>query len=282
MHRIIQRIAVLALAVPALWSCRSWILEDRTDCPGFLFFEFVDRQSLDDAGYMYVEAMDAANGSFLNRDTTTVGAMAKKEYYMPVTKVEVAEVFGASGFNRSQVENHSQWVIEEGEDGDPLYRFSARVEASGESAVVPVEMTKEYSTVTVRFKMPEGYGVDGRFPFYIIVTSNTCGLDIQSGAPVRGAYRFQPEETQDGLFQFTVPRQADQSLMLEIWAKEGMYEEEGHLDDLMLWTFLKQVEGFNWSLKNIPDLTIDIDYVRSKVVIYVKDWQIGTQINYEI
>lgn len=282
MRNYLKKVLALTAAVVALSSCRSWILEDRSDCPGYLFFEFIDRQSLGDPEFMHLEAVSAEDRVVLNKDTTTVGAMDDKSYCMPVRKTSVLDVYGLSGFSRSRVQNGTQWIIPYGQDGDPLYHFASRTEATGETMIVPVEMTKEYSTITVKFKMYEGYGNEGTFPFSIVVVSNTVGLDIQSGAPVRGDFRFVPEENQDGVFQFTVPRQADQTLSMEIWAKEGVYDEVGHVDDMVFWNFLKEVEGFSWSLKNLPDLTIEIDYVRSKVVVYVNDWQLGTSINYEI
>ena len=51
-------------------------------------------------------------------------------------------------------------------------------------------------------------------------------------------------------------------------------------DSIILWNLLKQVEGFSWELKNLPDLTVEIDYIRSEVTLSITDWQTETSINY--
>ena len=54
------------------------------------------------------------------------------------------------------------------------------------------------------------------------------------------------------------------------------------MDSLVLWDLLKQVDGFSWSLKNLPDMSVEIDYVRSEVTLSICDWQKETPINYAI
>ena len=72
----------------------------------------------------------------------------------------------------------------------------------------------------------------------------------------------------------------DNSLTLELWALEADEENEDPQDTILLWNLLKQVEGFSWELKNLPDITVEIDYIRSEVTLSITDWQTETIINY--
>lgn len=272
---------VLMGTMTALSSCRSPILEDRTACPAYLFFEFTDRQSLGDPESIHVEAVEMDDGAVLNAGTTTVGEMADGTFYLPIHKCNTAGVFGMAGYDRSRTEGASRWVIPKGEDGDRLYHFQSRLEATAETAVVPVEMTKEHCRITVRFKRPEA-DTTGVFPYSVVATSNTCGTDIRDGSPVPGDYRFAPEETQEGVFRFTVPRQGDHSLALEIWSKPDSGNQTEHVDDLVLWDYLERIEDFDWNLKNLPDLTVEIDWFQSEITLFINDWGIGISTTYEI
>ena len=139
-------------------------------------------------------------------------------------------------------------------------------------------MTKEFSRVLVRFKSE-----DGVFPYSVIVSGNTCGIDLVTGRPLEGDFRFVPIESTPGVFLFTVPRQADYSLSLELWAgADSKVGKEGHVDDLILWNALQNIDGFSWSMENLPDLTVEIDYVKASVTVLVNDWDLSSTINYVI
>ena len=269
---------VLALGC-ALGSCQSPIREDRSDCPATLFFEFIDSQGLQATDLMHLEAFPVLGAEGRVRDTTTVGAMDGKSYSLQVKRSDVVSVYGMACFGRSTRSGESGWVVDAGKDGDPLYRFSAKASGMDEQAVVPVEMTKEHSTIRVKFTEFDQEKNNGRFPYRVVVKGNTCGIDLYTGNPIPGPFRFLPDEGLAGVFVFTVPRQADHSLSLQLMDPAGS-DDESPADTLVLWNVLKQVEGFSWDLPNLPDLSIEIDYIRSQVTVSISDWQTESFIHY--
>lgn len=269
-----------ALAITAVCSaCQSPIKEDRSSCPATLFFEFLDTQGLRPTDLMYLEAFPVLGEESRVRDTTTVGAMAGKTYSLQVRRSDVVSIYGAACFGNSRISGDGEWVVDSGQDGDPLYRFANKVSGMEESAVVPVEMTKEHSTIHVKFTEFDLQRNHGRFPYRVSVKANTCGLDLYTGLPVPGPFRYFPEEGLAGEYVFTVPRQADHSLCIEL-QDLALDKEAPPVDSIVLWNILKQLDGFSWDLPNLPDLHVEIDYVRSLVSVYISDWQTATYIHY--
>ncbi len=269
-----------ALAIAAICSsCQSPIKEDRSSCPATLFFEFLDKQGLQPTDLMYLEAFPVLGEESRVRDTTTVGAMAGKTYSLQVRRSDVVSIYGAACFGKSHWSGESGWVVDSGQDGDPLYRFAAKVSGMEESVVVPVEMTKEHSTIHVKFIEFDQERNHGRFPYKVCVKANTCGLDLYSGLPIPGPFYFSPEEGLAGEYVFTVPRQADHSLCIEL-RDLSLDSEAPPTDSILLWNLLKQIEGFSWDLPNLPDVHVEIDYVRSLVSVFISDWQTATYINF--
>lgn len=271
-----------ALLATIFGACQSPIRENRTDCPATLFFEFLDSQGIGPAELMYLEASPVLGPESRVTDTTTVGAMTNRSYSLQVRRSDAVSIYGMACFGHSRIVEGSGWVVDQQQDGDRLYRFSAKAEGMDESAVIPVEMTKEHCTIRVHFKEFDPGDGTGRFPYKVVVSANTCGIFLHDGTPVTGPYRYAPPEMMAGEFEFTVPRQADHSLTLEMWGKEADEKTDAPVDSILLWNLLKQVEGFSWELKNLPDLTVEIDYIRSEVTLSISDWQTETSINYAI
>jgi len=262
-------------------ACQSPIRENRSGCPATLFFEFLDRQGIGPAAPVYLEAAPVLSPGGSVTDTTTVGAMSDKSYSLQVRRSDEVLIYGMAGFGNSHIVQDGGWVVDRLQDGDPLFRFSARAAGMDESAVVPVEMTKEHSTIRVRFLHFDPEPGQGRFPYTVLVTAQTCGIRLQDGAPIGGEFHYAPPEEESGEFSFTVPRQADNSLTLELW-DPATSQEDGPKDSIVLWNLLRQVDGFSWSLKNLPDITLEIDYFHSEVTLSISEWQNETPIDYTI
>lgn len=269
-------LALASLAFLAA-SCKDLVFEDRTDCPCFVYFDVQESQTLPSDEPVCVRIMDGETGLLLATDTVSVEKMDRRSYYLPVKKTPDAHVYGAAGFGKSRADG-TVWTVPLGSDADSLYLFRTVVDASGEETTAPVVMTKEHSKVTVRYIIEEGR----EFPYSIVVAGNTAGIDILTGEPVEGQFRYTPEESAPGVFSFIAPRQADQSLALEMWAKPGLSAEEGHVDDLVLWAVLSEIKGFDWSMENLPDINIELDYVRSFMTVTVGDWVVGSVMDFSI
>lgn len=259
-------------------SCRSLVLEDRTPCPSFLFFHVEDTGGLPMDDEVVVEVRETVGMNVLASDKVSFETMDSRSYFMEVVKSREILATGLSGVDKAS-RNGTQWTVGEGMEWDRIYRFSEKAPAEGEETHISEWMKKEHSVVTVRFN-----SADGEFPYYVVAKGRTCGLDMVSGKPVPGGFSFTPEEKENGVFSFTVPRQSDRSLALELWAKPGNTSllEEGRLDTIVLWDALSKIPGFSWDLENLMDISVDIDYVRSQVTVTVNDWMLGATIDYRI
>lgn len=271
---------VLALGLP---SCGKWILEDRTDCPSFLFFDVEDGHDVRQMERVYITAAEYPEGKPLAADTTSLRALKDQSFSLAIKRCEAVSGYGMVGFLRSHQEGPSRWVVNEGQNGDPIYHFSYQTSALDERETIPARLRKSHSRITIRFFMFDAFPQSGgQFPFQVILRSHTCGLDMESGNPVQGSFRYTPPEERAGVFSVIVPRQADHSLTLELWARPGLYEKEGFVDEFDLWTLLRELDGFSWEMEDLPDLLLEIDYVQSRISLTISEWEEGATIDYEI
>lgn len=268
---------IVLLATLTLLSCRQIVLENRSDCPAFVFFECPEDCPVDKNEQVNLIVMDANTLEELASDRQQLKNIETGSYYLTIKKRPEIVSAGVAGVQMSSL-NGSKLELPFGSQGDPLYRFSKRETLDDETAIVPMIMTKEFSRVLVRFKSE-----DGVFPYHVVVSGNTCGIDLVTGRPIEGEFRFVPIESTPGVFLFTVPRQADYSLSLELWTGPGSKDgNEDHIDDLILWNALKHIDGFSWEMENLPDLLVEIDYVKASVTVLVNDWDLSSTINFVI
>ena len=276
-----NKLTTFALGLLLLTSCRSLVLEDRTACPSFLYFDITNADQFEAFQSVYVSAFSYPDKSFLSCDTTALSRVRDKTFYLEVKKSDAVVGHGALGYEQLTLRDGSKWVTSEGNNYAPLYRFDYTAPARSESAVIPVEMVKDHSKVTVKFINIDSFSTSsGTFPFYIVIKSNTCGVDGFEGKPVRGDFIYEPEEETVGVFNFIVPRQFDRSLSMELYAKPGEYIEEGLIRTFGLWDFFKEY-GMSWDAKNLADLYLEIDFVESNYVVKVMPWDKGGDIEYE-
>ena len=265
-----------------LVSCRSLVLEERKGCPSFLFFDIANHDRLDSYHRVRIADFTYPGNDFLAADTTVVSRIQDRTFFMKVPKSDALEGFGIAGFDGAHIRHGSEVVVDDGEEFVPLYRFHFRTRTLEENVLVPVELCKDYCAITLKFLRNDSFSTQpGLFPFYLRIVSNTVGIDGLSGRPIRGDFDFLPQEQQEGVFQVLVPRQADRTLTMEIWAKEGQYIEEGLISSYNLWPFIQKNIPFNWDDKDLPDLYIELDYTENNLEITVQPWVPENSIRYD-
>ena len=263
---------LVALLCAGSTSCRRLILEDRTDCPAFLLFDLTNGDELDISEYAFVTAYKYPDNNLLASDTTTVKSIQDKDFYLEVKHTDTAIGYGVLRFNGAHNEG-SCWTVAPGKDFPPIWRFNYRSPAATESYIIPVEAVKDHSCITLRFAEADLFpGTGSKFPFYVIVRSNTCGIDAMNGEPVKGEFYFVPAEYAVGEFRFCVPRQFDRGMHAEVVAKEGLLDQEGIVMDIPLWNLLKEKENFSWTAKNLADAIIEVSLTENKYNVTVVDW----------
>ncbi|MBP5332761.1 MAG: hypothetical protein J6Y66_01145 [Bacteroidales bacterium] len=272
-----KRIPLIAVLLAAATSC-SLVLEDRRDCPAFVFFSREDGEEPGDRDRVLVKVMDGDTMEELSADDPLLEKLCSDSYSIAIPKREEILSCGVTGMRVGTLEGNIL-DIPAGNQGDPIYRFCKSGPLEGEEFRVPVRFTKEFSRIEVQFRSD-----DGQFPYNVVVTGNTRGIDITSGMPVQGPFRYTPPQAEKGVFRFRVPRQGDYTLSLELWsapdAKSGREEEK--VDDLILWNALQNIRGFSWAMESLPDLTVVIDYVKSSVSVLVNDWDVSYSLSYTL
>ena len=269
------KVVVIALAAVLLSSCRSWVLEDRIMCPRFLFFRVANSESFTERERVYATVFNYPDGYFIDKDTTSMKDINDLKFFFTLRGELAVQGYGLIGFRNQTVdEDQKSWRIQFGRDADPLFRFSYQQETEEESFIVPVEFVKDHSKVNVQFVGIETFeSAEGQFPFQIVVTSNTCGIDALTGLPIRGPFQYVPDEEQIGHFSFILPRQGDHSLKMEIHGKPGVYELTGLIETFDFYQMLSEKANITWEEKNLPDLDITIDYQELSVRVEVIAWE---------
>ena len=241
-------------------------------CPSFLFFDVADASRFQRYTDVFATVYAHPDGRLIDEAGTSVGYIDDRLFFFTVRGTAAVKGYGLMG-QEGLLRDGSVWTVPIGRDYAPLFRFGYLAEVKEESFTVPVEFSKEYSHVRVQYLGADSFEhAGGRFPFYISVRGNTCGIDALTGTPVRGPFQFTPEETGIGHFEFTLPRQADHDLVLEMYAREGMYEYRDFQTSYNLYEILRDKGGITWTEHNLPDLYIEIDFEETTVNVGVYPW----------
>jgi len=268
----IKRILLVAGASLSLLSCRSLVLEDRSWCPSFLYYEIINGNLFQGYDSLFTAVYSHPGGSRIAERSTTVGEVLGGRFYVVVRGTEAVRGYGLTGWKGLTREGDS-WTVPIGEEFPPLYRFAFTEGVREESFTVPVELVKEHARVTVQFVGIETFTeAGGRFPFDVVVRSGTAGIDPMTGGPVMGPFEFAPREGTAGRFEFTLPRQGDRSLTMELYGREGVYNRSGFENAYDLHDILLKLGGVTWTEKNLPDVYIEVDYQQTTVTVSVTPW----------
>lgn len=269
-----KRLLVFLTLVPCMVSCRGVVLEDRLECPSFLFFEVSNPDRFQPYDKVYTIVCSHPSGGLICSESPSLSAIQDKDFYVEVRSTGAVKGYGILGGGKNIEYRGNQWLIPIGCQSDSLFRFSYVATVQPDSFTVPVEFVKEHTKVSLQFVGMESYlGRDGRFPFDIVIRGNTCGIDGQTGLPVRGSYEYRPPETTLGHFDFILPRQADNFLQLELYGREHIYVREGFIGSYNLYEILLNLGGVTWREKSLPDVSLEIDYQETTVSVEVESWE---------
>ena len=270
-------------ALIMLTGCHRIIFENRDDCPRFLFFDIDKAEEFDSSDKVFLTVYRQPEDVRIADATASVKDIEDRNFWFELKRAEAWNGYGLLGVDKSHLINDSEWIIDEGEQGDPLFRFEYFAAGFEENYTAPVEFVKDHANVTIKFlRFDQFESSDGQFPFHIVIKGNTCGIDGRTGLPVRGPFKYEPAEEYGGTFNFILPRQADNTLEMELWAKPGIYEREGLVDSFSLSALFQQLGNVNWEAKNLPDIYLEIDYIESVYNITVMDWEKQEELSFDI
>jgi hypothetical protein len=86
-----------------------------------------------------------------------------------------------------------------------------------------------------------------------------------NGFPIKGDFFYDVEEFSDQVWVMSVPRQTDNSMVLEV--NDGT----AVLKTFALGEYI-YASGYDWSAIELEDITVGIDYTRTKLRVSVLGW----------
>ena len=104
----------------------------------------------------------------------------------------------------------------------------------------------------------------GDYPFSLTVKGNICGYSPDRSV-VEGDFSFTFVPASDGTGSVRVPRQTDDSLILQI--RDG----NRVLREFALGEYVAE-SGYDWEAENLSDVEIAIDYANSNITVKVEGW----------
>ncbi len=150
-------------------------------------------------------------------------------------------------------------VIPVGEDCPEVYLHSSVVDADCEYAVERVNMRKNHCRMTVNLKNVAAV------PKSLLVIGNTNGYD-SGGVPSSGMFRYEMTISGGIGGLVVLPRQADDSLRLEVMDGSGVLRRF-NIGEYIL------ESGYDWNLPDLKDLVLDIDITVTDVKLMIQGWE---------
>lgn len=243
----------LAIACCALLNMSCSVKEDRDVCPCRLVLDMVD---VDTSVVKYAELVVGTSEGFYFRDTLVVEDFAR-EYVVDVPRgdVGVGVYCGAGGC----VDDTGGIGIEYGEECPAVYMYSSVFEARGEQVVEEVSMKKNHCIMTIQVE------AEKEFPFRLEAKGCVDGYEL-GGIPSVGDFMYAMYVDGEGECRLTLPRQRDNSLMLEV--SDGT-------DVLKCFALGEYVaaSGYDWEADELNDIVVTLDYALTRLKIAVEGWR---------
>ena len=243
---------VLAVTSVVMLVLSCSVKEDRDVCPCRLFLDLGD---VDTSVVKYAELVLTASDGFCSRDTLDVENI--RDGYaadVPRGSVGVGVYWGAAG----SVGDDGRLGIDYGNECPQVYMHSSLISADGESVVERVRMRKNHCIMTIRVQS------ETDFPFRLEAKGLVDGYE-SGGEPSNGDFMYAMYVDDEGKCQLGLPRQTDNSLVLEV------HDRTGVLRSFALGEYV-MASGYDWAAEDLQDMTVSLDYALTSVMISVEDW----------
>ena len=149
---------------------------------------------------------------------------------------------------------------------DKIYSGHSTVFIRGEEGEAGLPLNKDYSQISlsVRGDLP------GEYPFLFRVLGNVDGFELPGGKPHKGEFDCMPVADTNNVFHVCVPRQRDDSLVLEL-----IHKTDGSpVIRLDFGEMLKEA-GFDWSEADLRDINVVVDVAEAAFTVKVDTWDVS-------
>lgn len=145
-----------------------------------------------------------------------------------------------------------------GKDCPPVYMSASYLNTECEQCRKEVALWKNYCQLSICVEDAE------HFPFGLSVRGSVAGYGA-NGLPVYGDFLYEVEEFSAEYWTMSIPRQLDNSMLLEV--NDGT----NILKTFALGEYIS-ASGYDWKAVDLEDITVGIDYTRTKLTISVLGW----------
>lgn len=242
--------------------CLSCVKENRVDCPCWLDIFVGECEPI--ARNVTVSAHN--NGRIFSEEIDVRDYPDFYEHTVGKGLVNVAAYAGRI----YQVEHYDTLQIRRGYQCDSIFSHHNTVECFYEFAYDTLRLHKQFSTVFLKMDNPEG----GPYPFRLVVKGNVNGIRFTDNEPTLGPFEYELQEYKDNEFRFRIPRQLDNSLIMEVYDKNDILLETLPFGEAIA-AHMKDDGSFTWKSLDLGDIYIGVDYSRAIVSVVVNAWTPG-------
>lgn len=294
--RFYKFLVLLSVLQPFFTCPGCSVKEDRDLCPCTLVLEFpgedaeklqegvtVCMRRYSDDGFSLCDTLLAGRAASSGGPDTVSGKWSYS-YVVPKGDIDLAVAYSADGL-AGELNSSGKWIeIDEGRPCPSIWTCCKKVSARADRVTVPVRLHKNFCRIDIQVR-----DVDGKeFPFKLRVRGNVNGYGLD-GKPARGAFLCDAEraETEGSGFgtesevpgsgtasentgsghgyAVTVPRQTDDSLILEIVTGDGVAKS------FAIGNYIAS-SGYDWTSADLKDICLEIDYARTVISFTIDKW----------
>lgn len=261
MDKAIAVIAAAGAVCLSLFSCT--VKEDRLPCPCWLQLEF-------DGSSRYGPQLDVKIWGNKEEFSEKYFLDDDPGVYEKAVQKGLLELAVYSG-SEQPADGDGALTIPYGEQSDRIFAYCGNVNASDEFARDKVTLHKQYSVLTLYL---DGLPTDGSISIGAALDGNSCGLSLKTMEVLRGPFHCNME--QDGrCWTAVIPRQADDSMMLEI-ILDGEPYKAFPVGEMIA------ASGFDWNATDLEDIEIRLDVTLATAAVTVGDWEPGGSKQHDI
>lgn len=288
--RFYKFLVLLSVLQPFFTCPGCSVKEDRDLCPCTLVLEFPDEDAERLQNGVTVCMRGYSDDGFSLCDTLLAGQPASGgasdgvsySYEVPKGDIDLAVAYSADGL-AGELNSSGKWIeFDEGRPCPSIWTCCEKVSARADRVTVPVRLHKNFCRIDIQVR-----DVDGEeFPFKLRVRGNVNGYGLD-GKPARGAFLCDAESAEtEGTgteseipgsgtasestgsihgYAVTVPRQTDDSLILEIVTGDGVAKS------FAIGNYIAS-SGYDWASADLKDICLEIDYARTVISFTIDKW----------
>ena len=263
-----QAILAISSAFVAAFAAACTVKENRSFCPAWCVIYSNGHVADGCNGELMcsVETEEQGSVEYGNREFSRFTQRGDLVLEVPRNEQVYVDVFCGV---RNMEKNGSVLAIPMGFCCDSIYAGHSQVFISGEEGETGLPLNKDYALIEIR--VTAGEPVES--PFYFRVIGNVDGYELPGGAPHRGEFDYTLAEGRGSVFRALLPRQMDDSLLLDIYNKD----DSSLVSRQKLGEILRE-KGYEWNVPDLPDIGLEIDIYKANFSVSIQEWGISETI----